>query len=162
MELAPHAGPDRSRFSRLRKIDSSEWRVSRSYSGTPSGMIRWPVIAISDPTALTQFSPSTPQNSATPEPSNSLGLFRWKLSWFFSIPTGFPRRSKRKKFKVATARFGPVRFQLPYSGEIGGGGSRSAEPVASATPPPVKDIMAVNVFPPWLIRSIVRIHDPSM
>src|SRR4051812_18247914 len=84
------------------------------------------------------------------------------LIWFFNIATGFPSESKMKKFKVTIARFGPVLFQLPYSGDIGGGGSRSPEPVARATPPLVKDIRAVNVLPPWLIRSIERIHDPSI
>ena len=67
-----------------------------------------------------------------------------------------------KKLRVTTARVGPVGFQLPYSGEIGGGGSRSREPVDKATPPPVNDIRAVKLFPGWWIRSIDKIQVPSM
>src|SRR4051794_7385281 len=92
---------------------------------------------------LTRSSPSRSQLNSTPEPTSSFRLFRWKTLLVLIIATALPRGSKAKKY-IELTQSGPVRFQLPFSGEIGGGGRRSIEPVARATPPPVKASVAAK------------------
>ncbi len=52
-------------------------------------------------------------------------------------------------------------LQLPYRGEIGGGGVRSIVPVAKVTPPAVNDCKAEKLMPSFT-RSIVKIQVPSI
>src|SRR5260370_15429995 len=54
-----------------------------------------------------------------------------------------------------------MRLQLPYRGEMGGGGVRSIVPVAKVTPPAVNDCKAEKLMPSFT-RFIVRIHVPSI
>ena len=54
-----------------------------------------------------------------------------------------------------------MRRQLPYRGEIGGGGVRSTVPVANVTPPAVNDCNAEKLKPSFT-RSMVRIQVPSI
>src|SRR5579862_1183528 len=77
------------------------------------------------------------------------------------MATALPAGSKMKKLSEFAYLLPPMRFQVPYSGEMGGGGVRSIVPVAIVTPPAVKDCMAVKVTS-WVTRWTWKIHVPSM